>query len=136
QREWVPSEQQRQQYAKNDGIYPGGYRLVTTEAPQSLREPMLQNQHTVAKPAWEPISPDRLWKGSILPASEKDAWLAAGAAAYYQDLQSHNLEKTVSARRAAFGIAARSGNDEMQRYRMAENKGALLLDALRNKMGE
>ncbi|MGH9614195.1 MAG: C45 family autoproteolytic acyltransferase/hydrolase, partial [Bryobacteraceae bacterium] len=136
QREWVPSEQQKQQYAKNDGIYPGGYRLVTAEAPESLREAMLQNQHAAKKTAWEPVSPDRLWKGSVLPASEKDEWLAAGAAAYYQDLQSQDLEKTVAARRAAFGMAARAGNDGMQRYRRAENKGALLLDALRAKMGD
>lgn len=136
QREWVPSEQQKQQYAKNDGIYPGGYRLITDAAPASLREQMLQDQHHAEKPAWEPVAPARLWKGSILPASESDMWLAAGAAAYYQDLESRDLEKAVEARRAAFGIASHSGNDERETFRMAENKGALLLDALRGKMGD
>ena len=38
QREWAPSESEKESYSKNDGLYASGYRLITAEAPASLHE--------------------------------------------------------------------------------------------------
>jgi hypothetical protein len=77
-----------------------------------------------------------LWKGWILPASDADTWLTAGSAAYYEDLQSDDLERTLEVRRAAFRNASLAEPDAAQRYVMARDRGALLLDALRREMGD
>jgi hypothetical protein len=139
QREWVPTPSQKDEYPKNDGIYSSGYRLITGEPPAALsaaRAPADDSAQPVAlKPA--PLTlKDRLWKGWILPAVPADTWLTAGSAAYYQDLQSDDPDRAMDVRRAAFRNASIAEPDERQSYRMARDRGALLLDALRREMGD
>jgi hypothetical protein len=146
QREWEAREGDRHGYAKNDGLFPSGYRLFRGEASEGLRAAIEANEQArVAAPAAQhkpdktkrdkAFDKDRLWKGWILPASDADVWLAAGAAEYYHDLRSDDPELQINVRRAAyrrFQIAA--GPDE--RTWLEATKGVLFLDALRRRMGD
>jgi hypothetical protein len=139
QREWTPTPGQRDEYPKNDGIYSSGYRLISTEPPASLSEAMAGKEDGGEPAALTPAQvsyKDRLWKGWILPASDADNWLTAGSAAYYEDLQADDLERALEVRRTAFRNASLAEPDERQHYRMARDRGALLLDALRREMGD
>jgi hypothetical protein len=132
QREWVPSHVS---YAKNDGLYPSGYVLLSAKAPQGL------DVAVPAKPAAKPETKsitykDKLWKGWLLPAADADTWFVAGSAAYYRVLDSDNVERAVSAERARYrGLRLGPVND-MTRVGLEEAKGALFLDSLRRQMGD
>jgi Phospholipase B len=133
QREWAPTAGQKDEYPKNDGIYSSGYRLISAEPPALGKQD--DDKPAPLKPA--PISyKDRLWKGWILPASDADNWLTAGSAAYHGDLESDDLERALDVRRTAFRNAFLADPDDRQRYRMAMDRGALLLDALRRELGD
>ena len=134
QLEWVPTPNEKEEYSKNDGIYSSGYRLISTEPPASRNAE--ENEKPASLKAAQPSYKDRLWKGWLLPASDADTWLVAGSAAYYDDLNSDDLERTLDVRRAHFRNASRAVPNEMERYRMARDRGALLLDALRQQMGD
>jgi hypothetical protein len=79
---------------------------------------------------------DRLWKGWILPAAEADNWLTAGSAAYYEDLQSDDLDRALEVRRADFRNASIEEPDAMQSFRMTTDRGVLLLEDLRRHLGD
>ena len=135
QREWVPTQHEKEEYPKNDGIYSSGYRLITVEPPATSGEAAKAEPVAPLKPA-QPSYKDRLWKGWILPASDADNWLTAGSAAYYEDLQSDDLDRALDVRRAHFRNASLSDPDAMQSFRMPANRGVLLLDDLRRHMGD
>jgi len=79
---------------------------------------------------------DRLWKGWIVPSADSDTWFAAGTTAYYDLLQSDDLEKALEARRIQYrGLKLAPGN-AMNRFRIEETKGVLFLDSLRRKLGD
>ncbi|HTS48758.1 MAG TPA: C45 family autoproteolytic acyltransferase/hydrolase [Bryobacteraceae bacterium] len=134
QREWAPSRAEREAYAKNDGIYPSGYRMIAAraEAPSAAGG----NVTPVGSGAPESFSADRLWKGWVLPASDADIWFASGSAAYYRDLQSHDVRRAISARWADFRSASSAAPDPLQHFRLETAKGALFLDALRRELGD
>ena len=143
QREWVPSERQKAEF-ENDGIYPGGYRLFSAKF--TLELPSDTAAATPA-PASDAQAGNRnrgrrggsdvtkYWSGWILPATPDDTWLSAGAAAYYQALQS-DTENQLARFRAGFHAASLGDNNEMHRFELASYKGALLIDALRHDMGD
>jgi hypothetical protein len=146
QREWEAGARERQGYAKNDGMFPSGYHLFRGEASEGLRATIEANEKTRrAKAAAEhptdeakdgkALDKDRLWKGWILPASDADVWLAAGAAEYYDDLTSEDPELEMKARRAEYRrlqIAAAP----WERHELEAVKGVLFLDGLRRRMGD
>ncbi len=152
QREWVPTDRQRQQYEGNLGIYSSGYRLIEGQANDSLRQVVRENEQArlAGKPKPKMEKPkaqshkDKLWKGWILPVSDADIWLTAGAEAYYEDLGSKDFEEALEARRTLYRGAAATSDAPLssiavtttssQWFRLAEHKGALLLDALRREM--
>ena len=146
QREWVPSRRQRENYAKNDGLYPAGYYLLHGVPSDSLRAAVAENEKARAsaerKTEKAPqekrasYTSDRLWKGWILPASDADVWFAAGSAAYYHDLQSKDLEQAIEARRTAWRGLKLAADDPAVRHRREEAKGVLFLDALRRRLGD
>jgi len=134
-REWVPTRRQKEEYEKNDGIYSSGYRVISTAPPAALADAGHSDQPAPLKVA--PVSyKDRRWKGWILPAGDADLWLAAGSAAYYYDLGADDLERAMDERRVGYRNAAMADPDERERHRMVRNKGALLFDALRRRMGD
>jgi hypothetical protein len=136
QREWVPTKHQSEEYPKNDGIYSSGYRLITVEPPASGGvTASAKEEPAPLKPA-QPSYKDRLWKGWILPATDADNWLTAGSAAYFEDLQSDDLDRALDVRRADFRNASLAEPDAMQSFRMTANRGVLLLDELRRQMGD
>ena len=144
QREWVPSQWQRQNYAKNDGLYPSGYELFHGEPSAALRATIQQNEKSreagtavprSEKPPQKPFDAARLWKGWVLPARDADVWFAAGAAAYYHDLTSADLDQSMNIRRAEYR-ESRSSADPRERFTFARAEGALYLDALRRHMGD
>jgi len=147
QREWVPAAWEKENYSKNDGLYPAGYRLFAANPSENLRKTIQDkekerlagpvNSEKDTKPAEKPASyADRLWKGWILPASDADIWLAAGSSAYYHVLQAKDLEIALNAQRAEYrGLLIRS-DDPMSRFRLQEKKGVLFLDLLRQKLGD
>ena len=136
----------RHDYAKNDGLFPSGYRLFRAEASEGLRAAIEANEKTrLALPAAEhkrdeskhekAFDKERLWKGWILPASDADVWFAAGAAEYYQDLTSDDPELEMKVRRAAYRrLQIAAGPDERESLEAA--KCVLFLDALRRRMGD
>ena len=144
QREWVPSAWSKEQYAKNDGIYSSGYRLIAAEPSESLKVAVQENElaRTAAKPetpkSEKKTSPykDRLWKGWVLPASGSDDWFTAGSAAYYRDLQSDDLAKAVAAHWAGYRAAGLSEPNAMNHFAAETHRGALLLDQLRRDVGD
>jgi hypothetical protein len=141
QREWVPGDRTR----GNDGLYPSGYRffMARDSAPEGSSEP---EKRAEPKKPTPPVDAEKLWKGWLLPASDADLWLTKGSAAYYSALRSPKLEDELDARRARFRAAALSGDlplrdlkadtDSVQFNEIAQNKGALLFDALRREMGD
>jgi hypothetical protein len=145
QREWVAGSE-RHEYAKNDGLFPSGYRLFRGDASDGLRAAIQTNEktRTAAAPAEhhhesaehaKSIEKDRLWKGWLLPASDADVWFVAGAAAYARDVASPDPDLQIQARRAAYRrlqIAATPAD----RQALETAKGVLFLDALRRRLGD
>jgi hypothetical protein len=147
QREWVPAAWEKENYAKNDGMYPSGYRLFTGEPSENLRASIQENEKarlaaaapekTEGKPEEKHASySDRLWKGWILPASESDVWLAAGSAAYHRLLESKDLDTALNAQRAEYRGLKLAADDPANRFRLEEKKGLLFLDSLRQHLGD
>jgi len=150
QREWVPSSWQKENYAKNDGLYSSGYRLINVDPSDSLRQAIQENEK--ARVAAKSDAPkdekkkqadykDRLWTGWVLPASEADDWFTAGSAAYYRDLQSADpdkspLDKSIAAHWAGYRAAAAAEPNPMQRFALETHQGALFLDQMRRDMGD
>ena len=142
QREWAP---QHSSYAKNDGLYPSGYVLLRAEASTSLLAAIQENEkdRLAGKTKSDPSLPakpasleDRLWKGWVLPASDADTWFVAGSAAYYNVLESNDVEKSLSAQRDRYrGLKLGPGN-AMTHFQLERTKGVLFLDSLRRKMGD
>jgi hypothetical protein len=147
QREWTPSTYQKQEYSKNNGIYPSGYRLFTVDQSDSLRLAVRENEQArletkAATSAEHPqktasISADRLWNGWVLPATDADTWFTAGSAAYYADLQSSDLAKAMEVHWAGYREAKQADpQTPIDRYRIEMHRGALLLDALHKGLGD
>ena len=63
-------------------------------------------------------------------------WLAAGSAAYYEDLQSDHLDQAMNVRRATYRRLKLTAADPQQRFFLERTKGALFLDALRRRLGD
>ena len=143
QREWTPGT--RSGYAKNDGLYPSGYVLLSAQPSESLRTAVQENERARLAPkaksenkaaAKAASLKDRLWKGWVLPASDADTWFVGGAANYYRILESDDVEKAVSGQRAAYRGLKLGAQNAMTHVQMETAKGVLFLDALRRKMGD
>jgi hypothetical protein len=145
EREWVPSEWQSKSYSKNDGLYSSGYRLITAEPSESLRLAVNQNERERAQA--KPVDKDssgtspsyrrRLWEGWILPASDTDVWLSAGSEAYYQDLDSGEVDERMQAHWAQYRAAKLADPETpITRFEEESNRGAIMLDSLRKGMGD
>jgi hypothetical protein len=146
QREWEAGGRGRRDYAKNDGMFPSGYRLFRGEASEGLRAAIQANEssrNTAAAAEHRPdkaghgkgFDRDRLWKGWVLPASDADVWFVAGATAYYRDLESDDPELQMQVRRAAYRRLQMAASPE-DRQPLEAAKGVLFLDALRRRMGD
>ena len=134
QREWAPSRAEQDEYAKNEGIYPSGYRMIAARA--TAPEAAGGNITSILSGARESFSADRLWKGWVLPASDGDVWFASGSTAYYRDLQSHDVGRAMDVRWAEFRSASSAPADPIQHFRIETAKGALFLDAVRRELGD
>jgi hypothetical protein len=147
QREWV-AQGRGPGFDKNDGLYPSGYYLFDAQPAESLRAAVQENEkERLAPTPQEKPQPrkerrgfgpyhDRLWKGWILPASDADTWFVAGSAAYLQMLETEDLDKALTARRAIYRGLKLAPDDPIRRFRLEETKGVLFLDALRRKLGD
>ena len=128
----------------NHGLYPGGYYLFSGNASPSLLATVRENEAarlaekvSSAKPKAKPADyTDRLWKGWVLPASEADTWFVAGSAEYYWLLQSKDLDQAMDARRVQYRGLRLAADNEQNRFRREQIKGALFLDQMRRKMGD
>jgi hypothetical protein len=142
QREWVAAGP-RNTYEKNDGLFPSGYALFSTVAPNHLAE-IEQARLSAPKQATPPERPERrptfdttrLWKGWILPARDADTWFAAGSTAYHRTLQSDDIDKAMDAMRIQYRGLKLAADNPATRVRIEEAKGVLFLDQLRRKMGD
>jgi len=144
QREWLP---QKEDYAKDDGLYPSGYHLFEAEPSASLLSAIQHNEKLRLSAALDPppatnaaADPPsyegRLWKGWILPASEADDWLVAGSARYRRVLQSNDVEEALNAQRAIMRGLELSPDTPMNHLLREQTQGVLFLDSLRRKMGD
>ena len=144
QREWVPAEWDKKEYAGNQGLYAGGYTLFSAKgSPELTALVCAKEKERITAKVEQPKDEkkkasfeERLWKGWILPASPEDTWLSAGSAAYYQALIHEDYEKRIERFRSGFRAASLADNNELHRYEQSTYKGALLLDALRRDMGD
>lgn len=165
QREWVPSAMQKDQFSGNDGLYSSGYRLFQghpADAIKMLLDGAPKATAISAQAAGEngggrggrrgggrggaSASDDKLWKGWILPASDSDVWLTAGATGYHSVAGSNDIDKRLEAYRAEYRAAALEGEQPLSKitqstmssnwHTLAEAKGVLLIDALRHSMGD
>jgi hypothetical protein len=131
-------------YAKNDGLYPSGYVLLSAEPSDSLRTSIQENEKarlaakpaSEAKPAKVVSLKDRLWKGWVLPASDADTWFVAGADQYYAVLASDDSEKGLSVQRAHYRRLKLEPKNARTSIQLEAAKGALFLDSVRRKMGD
>jgi Phospholipase B len=133
QREWVPSRSEKAEYAKNDGLYPSGYRLIAARAsaPESKAEP--EPTHPQERQA---VESSRLWKGWVLPASDADTWFSAGSAAYFEALESSHPDRALAAHWAEFRSLSAAPANPMQSFQLETQKGVLFLDQLRRDLGD
>jgi phospholipase B-like protein len=164
QREWVPSPMQKEQFAANDGLYSSGYRLFQGHPADAIKMLLdgAPKASAITAQAGEGVgggrggrrggrggaapANDNLWKGWILPASDADVWLTAGASEYHSVAGSSDADKKLEAFRAQYRAAALDGEQPLSKtafstmsanwHTLAEAKGVLLLDALRHSMGD
>jgi Phospholipase B len=164
QREWVPSPMQKEQFAANDGLYSSGYRLfqghpadaikmVLDGAPKASAITAQSNElggggrgGRRGRGGAAASSNDNLWKGWILPASDADVWLTAGATEYHSVAGTNDVDKRLESFRAQYRAAALDGEQPLSKiaastmssnwHTLAEAKGVLLLDTLRRSMGD
>jgi hypothetical protein len=134
QTERLPSKADQDEYAGNDGQYPSGYRLISTQMAPALKTGIAAKTWT-ADPPQQQYS-DRLWSGWVLPASDADNWFAAGSAAYYEDLNSKDLSKAMAAHWAEYRSLSISALNPKQQFELETQKGALFLDQLRRDIGD
>ncbi len=163
QREWVPSPMQKEQFAGNDGLYSSGYRLFQGHPADAVK--MLLEGAPKASVITAQMNSDgggrggrrgrgsasapaneNLWKGWILPASDADVWLTAGATEYHSVVGTTDIDKRLDAFRAQYRAAALEGEQPLSKiaastlssnwHTLAGAKGVLLLDALRRSMGD
>lgn len=140
----------------NDGLYPAGYKLFAAKPVRELQQMITENEKAriapaAAKPTLGPdkkltIARDRLWRGWILPASDGDIWLSAGSANYHGVLAGDHPERGIARLHAQARGDAAQGDvplaqlhqdfDSSLYMRIASHKGALLLDALRVRLGD
>jgi len=135
----------------NKGLFPGGYYLFSAEPSSAMAASIAANERArldaanvkdkkkeTAKP--EPVSwrdrTDELWKGWLLPASGADTWFVAGSAAYYQLLQSHDVDKAIEAEKSRYRRLKLLPGTPSNRFESEEAAGTLFLDSLRRKMGD
>jgi hypothetical protein len=137
QTERLPSQADRNEYSGNNGLYPSGYRLISSgPAPAAVsKAPETAAKVSLSDPA-RPQYGDRLWKGWVLPASDADIWFASGSAAYYEDLDSKDLSKAVAAHWAEYRSLSSSAPNAKQQFELETEKGAIFLDQLRRDIGD
>lgn len=162
EREWVPNDRQKKQYEGNEGIYSSGYRVFDGPANDGLLAnlgPQLTEIKSAPAAKAEDASASgerhgrhsaaadsRYWKGWLLPTSPSDLWLTAGSVAYYDALTSQDVQKTLDSYRTRLRgiqitedrpLSQMNGNIRSMAWsEIAELKGALFLDALRQRMGD
>ncbi|HEY3739020.1 MAG TPA: C45 family autoproteolytic acyltransferase/hydrolase [Bryobacteraceae bacterium] len=156
ERERVPSEYDKRTYAGNQGLYSSGYRVMSAMPTEALAQAVRENEAERVKN--EPVVSrkshdhsvsysDRLWKGWILPASDSDLWLTMGGVAYYNALESkHDWSDRLEAYRAQYRLATLDRDIPLRQLHadpasrewaaIASRKGALLLDEMRQQMGD
>jgi hypothetical protein len=135
QRERLPSKDDQEEFAGDNGLYTSGYRLISTEAPSAAAS--AQTAKTWIEQPPQQIYTERLWNGWVLPASDADIWLASGSAAYYDDLDSKDLHNAIGAHWAEYRTLSMVPDPTTkQRVELETQKGALFLDQLRRNMGD
>ena len=158
QTEWVPRKWETS-YDKNDGLYPSGYALfaaspsstlqdlvTANEAERRAGKPVNATSTKTGGPALPHFDSEKLWNGIVLPASDADTWLTAGAQRYWSDLSSGGANSLGMARAdyafaAALAPEIRLKDTKMdprsrEWFVMASRKGELFLDALRQRLGD
>lgn len=127
QREWVPSPWQKEQYPLNEGIHSSGYALFEAHTRTPESSAALEAKPDEPKPVLSKLNVDRLWKGWILPATDAEAWISLGAAAWHRILSSEKPDETYQI------IVRRHRESETARR---EALAALQFDALRKQWGD
>ncbi len=144
--EWLPNK--KWDFAKDDGLYPSGYRLFEADPSPSLRAEIQQNEKTRLVVSADPPQPKtiavsdppsyegRLWKGWVLPASDADIWFVAGSAEYERVLNSKDVQEAMNAQRAEWRRLELSPGNATDNFYRERTSGVLFLDSLRTKMGD
>src|SRR5258708_7682270 len=131
---WIAEDWAKKTYAKNDGLFPSGYRLFTTQAPPAPVSPQPESDNDKTTTQHPP--PTTLWTGWLLPASDADQWFIAGSAAYYHDLKSNHFDDRMQLHCAAYRRLQLEESNDRTRYALELHKGAIFLDSLRSRMGD
>jgi hypothetical protein len=145
QREWLPDK--KYDFAGDDGIYPSNYYLFDAQPDETLQASIEQNEKARTSGSTAEAMPagatsnkanysDKLWQGWLLPASDGDTWFVAGSAEYYRVLQSSDVDEAMNAQRAFWRSLQVSAPTPRNQFWLAQTKGILFLDSLRQKMGD
>ncbi len=133
QRERLPSKDDQDEYAGNDGLYTSGYRLISTQ-PIPAAPTETARTWTVDPP--QQNYSDRLWSGWVLPASEADIWLASGSAAYFDDLDANYLPNAMAAHWAEYRtLNMVSDPSPKQRFELETQKGCIVPGSIATQPG-
>jgi hypothetical protein len=133
----------------NNGLYPGSYYLFSADRPAALSftegymsprraQPveLSQAQTRKAQPLSWKNKTDQLWKGWLLPASDADIWFVAGSAAYYELLQSPDVDRAFETEKIRYRGLTLAPDNPFNHYLRERAAGALFLDSLRHKLGD
>ena len=137
QREWVPSA--RNDYAGNAGLYSSGYKLFRAEPAQAMTQVLTGAPKAsgvgAAATGETPRSRGRrnsarasngsLWKGWILPATDRDVWFTAGSAAYWEVLNTGDAERELDGYAAAYRAAAVDGDVPLAEAEVHDDVGEM-----------
>jgi hypothetical protein len=157
---WNPNKKEKEMYPEIKALEPQGWTVLGIDPPKDVGDPQASGEA-------QPMGTDKVtgvlsaaWRGTLLPRTDGDIWLATAFADYErlvanEQLQKRNgksaeaaeaaLDKAVEPFRKQLAAAIKkldvpladikSSTKSDDWYRLASSKGVLLLHALRKEVG-
>jgi hypothetical protein len=159
---WNPSKQDKEKYPEIKPLQPQGWTILGTMAPVSTagKEAPMIGEIKPAKGRGEKLELPTVWHGTLLPKDDADIWLATAFAEYEHlvaeeylslsngataDKARDVLDKEIAKVKNTFTTTSKkldvplaelkASTTSSDWYRLASNKGVLLLHALRQQIG-
>lgn len=148
----TPTDEEKKKYPEIKPLVKNDWTLLTATPPPANTANRVA---PLVKAAKQEPEPDILWRGTLLPQTDADLWLAIAFADYHELLVADNarlakgekskLAEALEECRKEYAAAAKTGEvalaqikqsaDSDAWYRLASAKGVLLLHQLRSELG-